>query len=137
MAIKRTEPGPFRSLAWGWDQAVFISSVSIIEAFNKRNEGTRVWQTDASILIYVLEGRLQVEPWANVNGLGRLDRFKPMVRLEKGESVHIDAATTFRMIGITDAKYLMMGSDNLLGKLTALPIDTECPSTAMPEAPSE
>ena len=117
--IARPGSLPFRSLKWGWEQVLFASAIQVREAFNKRNQGTRIWHTRTEILVYVLEGRLQFEHWAgDGHGAARLCTGRPVLRVDAGELICIEAETIFRMVGVTDARYLMIGSDKLLSGLT-------------------
>jgi len=134
MTISRVEPGPFKPLEWGWEQALCLSTVGVFEEFIKAGCGTRVWQTDHFVLIYVLEGRLQAEHWEVKDGLGYLNRLKPVVRLEEGEAIYIESGSVFRIAGISDVKYLMMGCDNVLRGLLAIKPAEEDPASPVPSS---
>jgi hypothetical protein len=111
---------------------MFLGGVVVHEAFNKRNQGTRVWRTANHMVIYVLEGRLQLEHWEERNGLAYLNVFKPVLRVDKGELVNIEPKTVFRMTGITYVKYLMLSNSDIRSGLMTLKVGDETNPTPVP-----
>jgi len=131
--LKDANGDNFRALGWGWEFLIANDVVYGVEEFIKRGLGTRVWQlepTISGILLYVLDGELQVEHWQLIDGMASIDRNKPIIRLHKGETLVVEPNTVYRLAGVTDARYLQLS----VGKpeLTVKPISDTGP-TAVPE----